>query len=237
MNGNDDKTTIRVKVADDYQDIVIDWSAKESDEIHQSIIQQLSAFTGLPSEKTQYLTFQKPGSGLPYRQNPFCYTEDRLDLALLYFSFNYCIFKAQDMRDHFFTDGDCFVLNSKLLLSFDLDTIWVNYSLMHQDLIDATECSEDFCHHICIRAFLDKQAAIFKSDFDFESYLLAQPRRIRPRVLDVGDLVDMERRKIKILANFNIGQYFDAFCCRSRHVSCRASFNMPQSRIYFPHRG
>uniref|UniRef100_T1KY85 Uncharacterized protein n=1 Tax=Tetranychus urticae TaxID=32264 RepID=T1KY85_TETUR len=218
MNENDsnpDITTIRVKLSDDYQDIVIDWSAKESNEIHKSILEQLSAFTRIPSEKIHDLTFQKSSNGLPYPENPFMQFQPQ-NISRLHYYRNYCSRKMKDIRDHFFTDGDCFMLDSKLELTYDFDKICVYYVLTHQDLIDETACSADYCHHTCNRAFLDKQAEIVNSDF--ESYLLHQPRRLFPIPIDLEHLLDMETRKIEILADFNIGQYFDSYCRNSYHM-------------------
>ncbi|XP_015791470.1 uncharacterized protein LOC107368208 [Tetranychus urticae] len=232
MNENDsnsNKTTIKVKLSDDYQDIVIDWNAKTSDEIGESIIDQLSAFTRIPSEKISFLTFLKPYNG--NLGNHFT-TIDRI--AYLHYYWNSCTRKMEDIRDHFFTDGDCFMLNTNLLLTFDLDQTYVHYVLTHQDLIDETECSRFLCHHTCNRAFLDKQAEICNSDFD--SYLRDQPRPIRPMIIADEEWFNMESRKIEILADFNFAQYFDSYCCRSRHVSIRASYNL-QTRIYSPCRG
>ncbi|XP_015791739.1 uncharacterized protein LOC107368434 isoform X2 [Tetranychus urticae] len=230
-DSNSNKTTIRVKLSDDYQDIVIDWSAKTSDEIGESIIEQLSAFTRIPSEKMDFLTFLKPGNG--NRENLFV-SYQQPGNACFYYNRRYCDRKMEDIRDHFFTDGDCFMLNTKLLLTFDLDNTYVTYVLTHQDLIDETACSADHCHHTCNRAFLDKQAGIVNSDFD--SYLRAQPRRIRPNILYYEHFIDMERRKIEILADFNFAQYFDTYCRRSHHVSMREFDNL-QNRIYSPCRG
>ncbi|XP_015791738.1 uncharacterized protein LOC107368434 isoform X1 [Tetranychus urticae] len=230
-DSNSNKTTIRVKLSDDYQDIVIDWSAKTSDEIGESIIEQLSAFTRIPGVKIKMLTFRKPGNGNP--GNPFT-PIDPLAIACLHYYWNSCGCKMEDIRDHFFIDGDCFMLNTILLLSFDLDQTYVHYVLTHQDLIDETQCSRSLCHHTCNRAFLDKQAEICNSDFD--SYLRAQPRRIRPLIIGEEEWFDMESRKIEILTDFNFAQYFDSYCCRSRHVSIRASYNL-QTRIYSPCRG
>ncbi|XP_015791468.1 uncharacterized protein LOC107368206 [Tetranychus urticae] len=231
-NLNDsNKTTIRVKLLDDYQDIVIDWSAKESNEIRKSIIEQLSAFTRIPSEKVEFLTFLKPYNGNP--ENHFVSRHQPGD-ACLHYDRNSCRSMTQNMRDHFFTNGNCFMLNTMLLLTFDLDKTYVHYFLTHQDLIDETQCSRYFCLHACNRAFLDKQAGIVNSDFD--SYLRAQPRRIRPNILYYEHFIDMERRKIEILADFNFAQYFDSYCCRSRHVSMREFDNL-QNRIYSPCRG
>ncbi|XP_015791467.1 uncharacterized protein LOC107368205 [Tetranychus urticae] len=234
MNENDsnsNKTTIRVKLLDDYQDIVIDWNAEESEEIHKSILEQLSTFTRIPSEKIEYATFNKPSNGLTYPENPFAHSLEP-DISILRYHWNSCGFKMQDMRDHFFTDGDCFIFNIMLELPFELDKVYVEYFLVHQDLVDETECSPYLCLHTCNRAFLDKIAGIFNSDF--ESYLLAQSRRI---IFDEEHLARVDRRKNEILAHFNIGQYFDDYCCRSHYISTRGTINRPQNRIYLPYRG
>ncbi|XP_015791684.1 uncharacterized protein LOC107368385 [Tetranychus urticae] len=249
MNDNNegDKTTIRVQVSDAHQDIILDWS-KDWYDIKRDTFRQLAEFTGIPLKNSYDISFSKlPVTNDVYPENPFVFragarawfrvtnSYPRPEDIQLPRSLAPC--KKQDFKDKFFRDGDCFALNTRLKMKFTLEELFVEYRLVHRDLIDETECSSSFCHHTSNKAFLDKQAKITNSDL--ESYLRAQPRP-DPLILDrpytiADELIDpVQIRKRKILADFNIGQYFNSYC---KCLDSNLPFVRHRLRTYWPNRG
>ena len=240
MNGKDnnaDKTTIRVCISnDDYQDVVLDWS-KEMTDIQKSIFQQLSLFTGIPSEKTYDIDFCKPNGGSVYPRNPFCH-------GVGYSAFLYLrnpdfiprqpadtIYTKRQIKNKFFKNGDCFSFMTKLMVTPTLDKILVEYFAVHQDLIDETECSGMFCNHSSNRAFLNKQVGILNSNI--ESYLRNQPPLVEiPQEHHRERLRRLHRAEIEILKDFNVNQYFNSYCTTSRILDI-----LGRPRLYCPSRG
>ncbi|XP_015791689.1 uncharacterized protein LOC107368388 isoform X2 [Tetranychus urticae] len=235
-NHDFDKTTIRVELSDAYQDIIIDWS-KEMDDIVKEMFRQMAEFTGMPIEKTWAIIFIKPpiGNGV-HPENPFFdaaagtayFHFDNSDLRPLNGNSRYT---KEDIRYKFFGDDNCFALNTNMDTTLTMDRLDVNHLLVHRDLIDETECNM-FCHHSSNRAFLDKQAKIMNSNI--ETYLRDQPRPFTDNIDEIYLLDNpmhdvFVTRKREILADLNIGQYFDSYC-KILHSDSRP-------RIYWPNRG
>ncbi|XP_015791463.1 uncharacterized protein LOC107368200 [Tetranychus urticae] len=243
MNTNDadiDKTTIKVQVSDTYRDLILDWSMEFWD-LKKEIFKQLAEFTGIPMEKTSSLVFAKqPTGNNVFPDSPFVHFPGNRAFLLLKNWFPRpeevprfrCSYTKADYRDKFFRDGDCFALNTRMKMKVSLDELYVSYSLVHRDLIDETECSKLFCHHMSNKAFLDKQVKIINSDI--ESHLRDQPR---PNVEGIDFLGNelyaaILTREKEILADLNIGQYFQSYCKFGRHW-----FLTRSPRTYWPNRG
>ncbi|XP_015791460.1 uncharacterized protein LOC107368193 [Tetranychus urticae] len=237
MDGNDnnsDKVTIRVKISDDdYQDIHFDWSKVHTHDVDKSIFEQLSAFTGIKTEAVRCMglrnlgpqmstnisnpIFNKPG----FHRYPYS-PHDRSDPELI------------SMRD-----GDCYRLYAYTRFDFDLTCICVMYTLLHQDLVDETECNINFCLQKGSRVFLDKLAKVVNSDID--SYLNNLPDRPRPSVMPGSDVMWydeewLDRRDLKvqeICRDLNIGQYLLAYCPANLGYDIQRRF----PRLYCRNRG
>ncbi|XP_015791693.1 uncharacterized protein LOC107368389 [Tetranychus urticae] len=243
MNTNDndcDKTTIRVELSDACRDIIIDWS-KEYNDVKKELFRQMAEFTGIPIEKTWDIVLNRPpiGNGV-YPDNPFVHSAG--STAYLRFENSdrepedrpqsYWVCTKKDFRYKFFGNDNCFALNTRMRMRVTLDELYVSYSLVHRDLIDETECNTMFCHHSSNRAFLDKQAKIMNSNI--ESYLRDQPRPVPDTINGIyileNEMYDIVfTRKREILADLNIGQYFDEYC--------KLSYSRARPRIYWPNRG
>ncbi|XP_015791098.1 uncharacterized protein LOC107367860 isoform X1 [Tetranychus urticae] len=242
MNNNKDcdKTTIRVQVSDAYRDIIIDWS-KEFRDIEKEMFRQLAEFTGISLKKSKDLGFIKPPGNNVYPDNSYVHVVGHLAYCNMRNSYpeaqdrteSSVLFTTQDLKDKYFRDGDCFSLNTKMKMQFTLDELYVEYRLVHLDLIDETECSLSFCHHISNKGFLDKQAKITNSDI--ESYLRDQPRPSLNGIVfftnELHDAIFMREREIH--ADLNIGQYFNSYCS----FSYDEMFRTIRPRIYWPNRG
>ncbi|XP_015791472.1 uncharacterized protein LOC107368211 [Tetranychus urticae] len=247
MDGNDnnfDKVTIRVKISDDdYLDMLFDWSKIHTYDMDKAIFEQLSTFTGIQIEAVGSITllnYRYPDS-LSFQRTINNPCSDKRCFRRVPYKpvgpHHYSIQERFSMRD-----GDYYRLTASARLDPDLDNIFVRYGLLHQDLVDETECNRRFCHSKGSRVFLDKLAKVVNSDID--TYLSNLPDRPRPNVIPFegtealfydDEWQDRHDLKVQdICRDLNIGQYLLSSCpVNSYHDTMQRRF----PRLYCRNRG
>uniref|UniRef100_T1KY56 Uncharacterized protein n=2 Tax=Tetranychus urticae TaxID=32264 RepID=T1KY56_TETUR len=219
--------------------MLFDWSKIHTYDVDKSIFEQLSAFTGIQIEAVRGMGLRNPGpiddpQTSTSISNP-CFNKpwfQRLRLG----------YRVRDYPELFsMRDGDCYRLHVPTAFVPDLTCIFVTYELLHQDLVDETECNEFFCHSKGSRVFLDKLAKVVNSDID--SYLNNLPDRPGPNVIPGTQVLNydeewQDRYDLKvqeICRDLNIGQYLLPYCPASVGYDILPQRRFP--RLYCRNRG